>query len=118
MGTEQGSLVLREEEAVAEPQRGDSGASRRWPRGDVCEPGQPRAGSTSQISPTCEPVGEAPGERVGEARLLPWSSARIHGRKRRPMALIRQVGITSQELDELVDQERWRQWCLAEPDLS
>ena len=34
------------------------------------------------------------------------------------MALIRQVGITPQELDELVDEERWRQWCLTEPDLA
>ena len=34
------------------------------------------------------------------------------------MPLIRQVGITPQELDELVDEERWRQWCLAEPDLA
>ena len=34
------------------------------------------------------------------------------------MPLIRQVGITPQELDELVDEERWRHWCLAEPDLA
>ena len=34
------------------------------------------------------------------------------------MPLIRQVGIAPQELDELVDEERWRQWCLAEPDLA
>ena len=34
------------------------------------------------------------------------------------MPLLRQVGITPQELDELVDNGRWRQWCLAEPDLA
>src|SRR3954453_327839 len=34
------------------------------------------------------------------------------------MALIRQVGIAPQALDELVEHERWRQWCLAEPDLA
>lgn len=34
------------------------------------------------------------------------------------MPLIRQVGITPQELDDLVDEERWRQWCHAEPDLG
>lgn len=34
------------------------------------------------------------------------------------MPLIRQVGITPQELDELVDEERWRQWCLDQPDLA
>lgn len=33
------------------------------------------------------------------------------------MPHIRQVGITPHELDELVDEQRWRQWCLAEPDL-
>lgn len=33
------------------------------------------------------------------------------------MPLIRQVGVAPQELDELVDGERWRQWCHAEPDL-
>ena len=34
------------------------------------------------------------------------------------MPLIRQAGITPQELDELVDDERWREWSLAEPDLA
>jgi hypothetical protein len=34
------------------------------------------------------------------------------------MPLIRQVGVTPRELDELIDDERWRQWCLAEPDLT
>src|SRR4051812_48142024 len=34
------------------------------------------------------------------------------------MPLIRQAGITPQELDELVGEDGWRQWCLAEPDLS
>jgi hypothetical protein len=34
------------------------------------------------------------------------------------MGPIGQAGITPRELDELVDAERWNQWCLAEPDLA
>jgi len=34
------------------------------------------------------------------------------------MPSIRHAGITPRELDELVDAERWRQWCHAEPDLA
>ena len=34
------------------------------------------------------------------------------------MPSIRHAGITPRELDELVDAERWRQWCYAEPDLA
>ena len=34
------------------------------------------------------------------------------------MPLIRQAGLTPRELDDLVDAERWRQWCCAEPDLA
>jgi hypothetical protein len=34
------------------------------------------------------------------------------------MPLLRQVGITPHELDELVDDQRWHEWCLAEPDLA
>lgn len=34
------------------------------------------------------------------------------------MPHIRQVGITPKELDELVVDELWCQWCLAEPDLA
>lgn len=34
------------------------------------------------------------------------------------MQSIRQAGVTPRELDELVDGERWRQWCHTEPDLA
>lgn len=34
------------------------------------------------------------------------------------MTLLRQVGMTPQELDELVDNRRWSQWCVAAPVLA
>lgn len=33
------------------------------------------------------------------------------------MSTIRQVGVSPQQLDQRVEQERWHQWCLAEPAL-
>ena len=77
---------------------------------------QPHIGQESQINSKCEPRGEALGERVGEVRPFSWSSAWIHGRNFNH-ASHQTSGGRPQELDELVDGQRWRQWCQAEPDL-
>ena len=53
---------------------------------------QPHIGEIRKIPSRCEPFGEARGERVGEARVLPWSSAWIHGKELTPNAIDQTCG--------------------------